>query len=499
MHLPPRKVLVQLFLSGLLLFALWHVGRVAAHIALTARADSNSIQPDPEGVANDASRLSATSVREVLALAAEPEAAIAQLQDLLRRAQREELPVSIAGSRHSMGGHTIAAGGIQIDMSGLCHIDVSEDGQWFTAGGGAIWDDVLDVLRERGRAVRVMQSNNGFTIGGTLSVNAHGWQPGWAPMASTVRNIRVMLADGSVVSCSRKENKDLFRCVLGGYGMYGIILDAEFETAPDVVYAEMSERVKAEDFVARFDEQIHEGLVEPGFAFGRMRIDRRALLEEALLVRYVPEAGAEELPHDPGAPGRLSRLVFRGSVGSEYGKRLRWRLENLDRIVRKGRLHWRSDVQDEPHQWFANRQDAYTEILHEYFLPPENWAAGLAAMREVLLRHEADLLNVTIREVLADSDTILAYAPERRFSLVILFHQDRTERGEAEMQALTRELIDMILEQGGSYYLPYRPHATVAQFRRAYPDWAQARAKKLQYDPHELFQNALSRKYVMAP
>jgi FAD/FMN-containing dehydrogenase len=77
----------------------------------------------------------------------------------------------------------------------------------------------------------------------------------------------------------------------------------------------------------------------------------------------------------------------------------------------------------------------------------------------------------------------------------MFFSQPRTTEGEAEMQAMTRELVDAVLQAGGRYYLPYRLHATPAQFLRAYPQADQFFNLKRQYDPQELFQNQFYRKY----
>jgi FAD/FMN-containing dehydrogenase len=60
---------------------------------------------------------------------------------------------------------------------------------------------------------------------------------------------------------------------------------------------------------------------------------------------------------------------------------------------------------------------------------------------------------------------------------------------------MTRELVDAAIQAGGRYYLPYRLHATPAQFLRAYPQAEQFFKLKRQYDPQELFQNQFYRKY----
>ena len=47
---------------------------------------------------------------------------VEQLQALVRDAKARRLKVSIAGSRHSQGGHTYTAGGVVLDMRGFNRI-----------------------------------------------------------------------------------------------------------------------------------------------------------------------------------------------------------------------------------------------------------------------------------------------------------------------------------------------------------------------------------------
>jgi len=105
------------------------------------------------------------------------------------------------------------------------------------------------------------------------------------------------------------------------------------------------------------------------------------------------------------------------------------------------------------------------------------------------------LLNVTIRYVNTDKDSVLAYATESRISAVMLFSQEKTERGEADMAWMTRRLIERVLAIGGSYYLPYRPHASLDQMQRAYPKMAEFAAFKRQLDKDMIFRNKIWDRY----
>jgi len=110
-------------------------------------------------------------------------------------------------------------------------------------------------------------------------------------------------------------------------------------------------------------------------------------------------------------------------------------------------------------------------------------------VRDIVRAHDANLLNVTVRDVREDRDTVLRYADGPLIAFVMLFLQPRTDEGEAAMRTLTRELIDAAHEHGGRYYLPYRLHATREQFIRAYPQAERFFERKLHYDPERRFVN----------
>lgn len=61
---------------------------------------------------------------------------------------------------------------------------------------------------------------------------------------------------------------------------------------------------------------------------------------------------------------------------------------------------------------------------------------------------------------------------------------------------MTAKLIDRVLMLGGSYYLPYRLHASREQMRRAYPRCVEFVAAKRRYDPQLRFRNALWDTYL---
>lgn len=483
-----------LLLAGVILVAVivrpaWFLWKVSRHDIAT-RAET------PAGMIDDASALNATPVAEVWLVPADAAEAERQLSALLRRARRDHRKVSIAGARHSMGGHTIAPDGIVIDMRPFRRLHYDATTEILSAGSGAIWHDILAYLDPLGRSVQVMQSNDSFTVGGSISVNCHGWQYGRPPIASTVESFRLMTADGAILNCSRQENTELFSLALGGYGLFGIILDVQLRTTANVRYKVVRHVVPAVDAMQVYRDRV-AAAGTAAMVYARLDVSAGNFLREAMIYVLEEEAAADGILEPIRPPGMISlrRSIFRGSTESEYGKRLRWDAETRLQPALAPTHYTRNQVLDEGVEVFQNRTAESTDILHEYFLPPDRLEDFVIALQEVIPRHDLDLLNVTIRSINEDKDTRLRYADQPLLSAVMLFSQPRSDAADAAMQTLTRELIDRALQLGGRYYLPYRLHATKEQFRRAYPMADQFFAAKRRYDPDELFVNRFYLQY----
>ena len=492
---PPRRWLRRLLwlISGLVAILLLLVARPAWHLWQTARADRHDSEATLPGFKDDASRLNSTRIVELVPVIGTVEEAEQDLVRLLQRARAGGLKISIAGASHSMGGHTIYPDGIALDMRGFKAMSLNATNQVLTVQSGALWSEVIPFLRVRGRAVAVMQAYSSFTVGGSISVNCHGWPANRPPIASTVQSFRLLKSDGTIHRCSRTQNSELFSLALGGYGLFGVILDVELMTVPDEIYT--LERVVVP--AAHFEEtQQHlvAGSTNVGLAYGRLNVAAGGFLQEGILnvFRSVgPAAPTEELAAQPSS---LDRLFFRGSVGNDYGKELRWLAERDWQPWISPSHFRRSNLLDEAAEGFANRSAAHTEILMEFFVPAGKLTEFLARLRDELPKHHLDLLNVTLRHVLRDEDTFLRYADQPMHCAVLLFHQPRTPEADAAMRRAAQPLIQAALDCGGRYYLPYRLHATDEQFRAAYPQAKAFFELKRKHDPEELFQNEFYRR-----
>lgn len=493
----PRKrwVIRSVLVVALLVFAL--LARPVFYVARAVWRDRDGIAALPPGEVDDSGRQSRAKA-EVWQIPTDPATAEEQLRALLRRARSDKLPVSIAGARHSMGGHTIAPDGVAIQMLGFRHMTLDEQSEMLTVGAGALWSDVLPYLNARGRSVAVMQSNDSFSVGGSLSVNCHGWQVGKAPFVSTVESFRLMTADGEVRTCSRAEHADLFALAAGGYGLLGVILDVRLRVVPNARYRVERVVFPAERYEAEFAHRV-DSTPDTEMAFGRLCVvpGDRTFLREAILTSFHrnPASDGAIPAMTPITDGGLTRAIYRSSIDSEYGKALRWNAEKNIGTAVFGRFFSRNQILHNGVDRLRERSADRVDILHESFIPKGQVGAFVDRLRGIIPGRDIDLLNITVRTVCRDEDTVLRYADRDMFAFVLLFNQPLTPEADAKLEAATREIIEATLALGGSYYLPYRLHATPEQFRRAYPGSARFFAGKEKYDPSGLFQNGFSRRY----
>lgn len=491
-----RRLAVTALAVVLIVLAL--IGRPAFYVLRAVWRDRDDIAALPAGEVDDAGRLSRAKVAEVWTIPADPATAETQLRALLLRATVEKLPVSVAGARHTMGGHTIAPDGVAVQMRGFNHMAFDEAADVLTVGAGAMWSDVIPFLDARGRSVAVMQSNDSFTVGGSLSVNCHGWQVGSAPFVSTVESFRLMTAAGDIRTCSRAENADLFGLAAGGYGLFGVILDVRLRVVPNVRCRVERAVFPAEAYEVEFARRV-TALPDVEMAFGRLCVvpGEKTFLREAILTAFhrdpPPDGGAP--PLTPVTDGGLPRAVYRSSIGSDYGKALRWDAEKTVGTAIYGKFFSRNQLLHNSADKLGEKSAARVDILHESFVPKGQVAAFVARLREIIPQHDVDLLNITVRNVRRDDDTVLRYADGDMVAFVMLFNQPPTPEADAKLEAATREVIEATLALGGRHYLPYRLHATVDQFRRAYPAADRFFAAKAKHDPAGVFQNGFSRRY----
>jgi len=482
---------ITLFLF-IILFLL--IGRPTGFLICTYIKDKKIAKVEKPGYTNDASHLNETKVDSVVKTFEDIDKTIKQISELIKLAKEQGKKISIAGAQHSMGGHTIYPDGIVLDMKGFRYMELDSTEEYLLVGSGALWSDIIPYLDMYDRSVAVMQSNNSFSVGGSISVNCHGWQPNSPPIASTVESFRLINADGKILTCSRSENAELFSLVLGGYGLFGVILDVQLKVVSNKMYTAHQYVIKSADYIKEYDQLAQNHDI--GMVYGRININPENFMQEAILSTFtIAENAIMEPLKEEGGLTSLRRTVFRGSANNDYGKNLRWKAEKYGASQINGKKFSRNQLLNEGVEVFQNRDTAYTDILHEYFIPKAMVGTFIDSLKKIIPAYKVDLLNITVRNVKKDEDAFLRYANEEVFGFVMLYNQAKTNEAEEQMKAATQRMVDAAISVKGNYYLPYRLHATKEQMNKAYPQANQFFLLKKKYDPSEIFQNKFYQAY----
>jgi len=420
-------------------------------------------------------------------------------EEIVEAVKGHEGPISIGGARHSMGGQIATVGALHIDMRGFDTIlAFSPSERTITVQAGARWRQIQERIDAANLSVAIMQSYANFTVGGSLSVNVHGRYVGRGPLIRSVRSLKVVLADGSVVEASPDQNTDVFNGVIGGYGGLGVITEATFELADNVKLKRHDRTMPIGEYERYFVDEVrgsatavlHNGDIYPN-AFDTVHAVTFSRTDDPLTVadRVIPE----------GKPYRLDR--FLGWVVSDwpFGKVARQHL--IDPIVFRGEpVTWRNyEASYDTAELEPASRAASTYVLQEYFVPVDRFDEFAAHMRAVFTHRDVNVINVSIRHATQDLESLLSWARTGVFAFVVYYKQGTSARAREDVGVWTRELIDVALSVGGSYYLPYQIHASDAQFFRAYPRAREYFALKRRLDPTNKFRNELLNKYYHPP
>ncbi len=473
--------------------------RGAAAAAVLEALPAGAQSPPRPLLLDDASRLNAVPIaRHWRPGSVTGEAWLAARRNELKAAAAEGRPVAVGAARHSMGGQALARDGVAMTLDvkpgADAWIELDREARVFRVAAGARWRQVITALDRAGFSPAVMQSNHDFGVAATLSVNAHGWPVPHGPFGTTVRSCRLMLASGELVTCSATDQAELFGLVMGGYGLVGVVVDLEVAMVANTLLRPTWELMPAAELGPRMAAAVGQDRLV-GMAYGRLAVDARRFLREALLVTWRPMTGTPPAATSGGLMVSVSRQVFRAQIGSDAAKRARWYAETVAAPKTSAGVVSRNRLLNEPVANLAGRDRSRTDILHEYFLPAEGLEPFLAACRTIIPDSRQDLLNVTLRYVAEDPSSVLAYAPAPRVAAVMLFSQRMTRADDEDMAAMTGRLVDAALAAGGSFYLPYRLHARREQVVRAYPRLEEFVARKRRHDPGLLFRNTMWSRY----
>lgn len=421
---------------------------------------------------------------------------IVELREIIKDAKDNGRKISISGGRHSMGGQQFGNDSVNINLDFFSNV-ITFDAQngLVEVESGIQWPKLVEWLAssQRNSNVRwgIRQKQTGadnLSIGGSLSSNIHGRGLNMKPFIDDIESFGLINADSDILECSREKNTEMFRLVIGGYGLFGVIATVKIRLAKIQILERIVELTDINNFSRELTEKIDDGCLYGDFQFS---IDSASdsFLRSGVSSFYKPIAGHSDGPdtHNELSENDWKSLIYLAHTdkGKAFAKYSEFYLSTNGQ-------RYQSDV----HQMGVYIKDYHeqlnflckaSEMIGEIFVPKDKLVMLFDELRSDLRALNVDVIYGTVRFIKKDKESFLAWAKEDYVTIVFNFHIEHTTEGIRKATAAFRHIIDCALNLGGSYFLTYHKWARKDQVLRAYPQFVEFLKFKVKYDASELF------------
>ena len=451
----------------------------------------------PPEIVNDIhSLLNETAVSDVV----RPRS-VAEVQDAVLRARANGDRIAVGGGRHAMGGQQFLTGGTLLDMRSMNRVLALDSERGIVdIEAGILWSDLVPKLRAMqgpgGPRWSIVQKQTGadrLSLGGAVAANGHGRGLRFQPIVQDVESLSLVDSDGHLRECSRSSNADVFRAVVGGYGLFGVITSLRLRLQPWHRLERVVEVFDIEGLPDAFRSRIDDG-----FTYG----DFQYMTDESSSDFLRRGVFSCYRPTDDAPSGSASANVTLS--GGDWTKLIHLAHADKARAFEEyarfysstsGQTYDSDDFQMSTYiDGYHGALDAATgaaspgsETIAELYVPVESLVGFMDASGEVLIGRGSNVIYGTIRLIEPENETLLNWAARQYACVVFNLHVEHSPRGVQGVADALRDLIDAALSLGGSYFLTYNRFADAEQLLRAYPQFPEFLDSKRRMDPDTVF------------
>ena len=419
------------------------------------------------------------------------------VQKIILKAKKEGRKVAFAGALLSQGRQAlpVSESDLVINFSMMNDVIIDPSNHVAYVQSGATWADVQNAANEHSLAVQAMQASNVFTVGGSLSVNCHGWDHRAGTLRNTIKILTIVNADGKLVTLSPKD--ELFHFAIGGLGGFGAIVQAELILTDNCPLTVQGDVVPPKEYHHYFTHQIAPAQ-DIDLHYYRLSLDPKHLFQTGVAVSYLKnddQGVVSQLCDEPDRGFKADRIELQIVRRLDWVKKSAWELEkrNAQIDVKTSR----NEAMRPPINAIFNDSVNDVEWLQEYFVTGEELSDFLQFLSGILTENQTAVFNASVRFVEQDTSPGFSYAQNSDMYAVVLFFNQSLKPEEVEKtRKWVVHVVDYLNDHGGSYYLPYQHFPSLSQFRSSYPNWKQVQEKKDQYDPDHLFQSGFYEEYM---
>ncbi|MDJ0341553.1 D-arabinono-1,4-lactone oxidase [Streptomyces sp. H10-C2] len=177
-----------------------------------------------------------------------------ELAAVLRKAAEDGLTAKAVGTGHSFTA-AAATGGVLIRPDRLAAIrEIDREAGTITVEAGVPLHQLNAALAAAGLSLTNMGDIMEQTVAGATSTGTHGTGRDSGSISAQIKGLELVLADGSVLTCSARENPDVFAAARLGLGALGVISAITFAVEPLFLLTAREEPMGFDRVMAEFDQ-----------------------------------------------------------------------------------------------------------------------------------------------------------------------------------------------------------------------------------------------------
>jgi L-gulono-1,4-lactone dehydrogenase len=177
-----------------------------------------------------------------------------EVAEEIRRAAADGLAVRMAGTGHSFT-PAAATDGVLLKPGGLTGVRaVDAAAGLVTAEAGCPLRVLNAALLARGLSLANMGDIQVQTVAGAIQTGTHGTGRDVGGMAAQVAGLELVLADGSIVTCTAEDSPKLFDAARVGLGALGVVTAVTFRVVPAFLLEAREEPMRWSEVIGRLDE-----------------------------------------------------------------------------------------------------------------------------------------------------------------------------------------------------------------------------------------------------
>ncbi len=171
----------------------------------------------------------------------------------VKAAAADGLPVRAVGSGHSFTAAAVTAG-VALSLSGWTGITAADTRTGLvTVRSGTTLRTLNAELDELGLALANLGDIDAQTLAGALSTGTHGTGARLGGLATQIEALELVLADGTVVTCSGSERPELFAAARVGLGALGVISTVTLRCVPSFTLVADERPAPVDEVIEQFD------------------------------------------------------------------------------------------------------------------------------------------------------------------------------------------------------------------------------------------------------